>query len=102
MEQKPRDVRLFPDWGHRWPLWEAEPGPDMSPEDYGLSPGLTVRMRRWYDEWFDHFNPGGGWDDPDLGRAWLAEGGRLAHDLRVELGDGFTVEEGYRYASGGT
>ena len=73
----------------------------MSPEDYGLSPGLTVRLRHWYDEWFGHFDPGTGWDDADLGRRWLDDGGRLAHDLRIELGDGFTVDEGYRYASKG-
>lgn len=86
-----REVRLFPDWGHPWPLWEAEAGPDMNPDDYHLSPGLTKRLRRWYDTWHRETTPGEPWHDPNEYRRWQEEGGRLKEDLEVELGDDFAV-----------
>jgi len=87
-----REVRLFPDWGHRWPLWEVGHGTEMSPEDYGLSPGLTKRLRRWYDTWYRETDPGDTWNDPQLYQKWQEEGARLAEDLETELGDGFIVK----------
>lgn len=50
-----RLLRFFPDWGHRWPLWEN--GTDkyaMEPADFGLSEKLTLDLRDWYDFWEEH------------------------------------------------
>lgn len=91
MDGEKREVRLFPDWGHPWPLWESDAGPDMSPQDYGLSPGLTKRLRRWYDTWYRETEPGEPWRDRALHRRWREEGDRLAEDLQTELGDDFSV-----------
>lgn len=77
-----RVIRVFPDHGHRWPLWENFTDQYcMTPSDYGLSDGLADGLREWYDEWERH---GIDWP-PDV--AWLAEGRRLIEALRVEVGD---------------
>ncbi|MGN6741725.1 MAG: hypothetical protein ACTHJL_00305 [Amnibacterium sp.] len=47
-----RTLRVFFDFGHRWPLWES--GTDeyaMAPSDYGFSPELTDLLRRWHAAW---------------------------------------------------
>jgi hypothetical protein len=45
---------MFPDYGHDWPLWEAE-NPNIccnaEPADYVLSVKLTDELRDWQLEW---------------------------------------------------
>lgn len=76
-----RVIRVFPDHGHRWPLWENFTDQyTMKPSDYGLSDMLSDGLRAWYDEWERH---GIDWE-PD--NAWLEEGYRLVELLRREVG----------------
>ena len=90
-----RVIRMFPDYGHEWPLWEdAHDEYVMEPSDYNLSADLTLRLRAWYDEWergFDPFTNPPRWK-PGRGRKWSEHGSELARALREEV-SGFTDVE---------
>ncbi len=48
----PRVLRVFFDFGHRWPLWESGTKKyTMEPSDYGFSAELTEILRRWHAAW---------------------------------------------------
>ena len=85
-----RVIRLFPDYGHRWPLWENST-PDhpskytMEPADFGLSETLTDRLRAWYDAWEAENLYENGWSSRAKERAWKAEGASIAEQLRSEV-----------------
>lgn len=93
-----RHIRLFPDWDGPWPLWE--PGGEVAPGTDAVSAGLARRLERWWRQWSEHYRPGVGWDDARIALVWLAEGTRLAADLRFELGPSFEVGEGYARSYG--
>jgi GNAT superfamily N-acetyltransferase len=85
-----RIIRLFPDHGRDFPLWEDgsrtwDVGYTMAPEDYGLSAGLSQSLRDWQSSWEAHADPFAGWDSPAHRDAWIREGRRLADRLRVEV-----------------
>jgi hypothetical protein len=87
-----RRIRVFPDWGRRWPLWEN--GTDkytMEPSDYGLSHELTTSMRCWYDHWASHFDPFDGWDSEDNEPQSKVAGDLMVERLRAEVGPEFDV-----------
>lgn len=80
-----RIVRFFPDWGNAHSLWGGGP---MSPDDLGLSSGLTERLAEWTRIWQEVLDPSNGpesWADPAVGRAWIAEGDALVKLLTAEL-----------------
>ena len=77
-----RVVRMFPDHGNPWPLWESFTDEySRTPSELGLSPELTDALRRWYDAWEPVALDGG------PGAEWLEEGRRLAGALQRELRD---------------
>lgn len=76
-----RVIRVFPDHGHRWPLWESFSGNyTVSPADLGLSSSLSDGLRHWYDEWEQR---GIDWHPDDR---WLHDGHRLVELMRAEVG----------------
>jgi GNAT superfamily N-acetyltransferase len=84
-----RIIRLFPDHGRDCPLWEDgtptwDVGYTMSPEDYGLSAGLSQSLREWQSFWEAHVDAFACWDSPTHRKAWTDEGRRLAARLREE------------------
>ncbi|RXZ71425.1 hypothetical protein [Agromyces albus] len=75
-----RVIRVFPDHGHRWPLWENFTDKyAMEPSDYNLSKPLSEGFRRWYDEWERR---GIDWRPDDT---WKEEGLRLVQSLQAEV-----------------
>ena len=66
------------------PLWTRD-GP-VTPEDLGLSPGLSTRIRAWAHEW----QFGGGEESSD--EEFAARGERLAAEVQQEVGPGVHVE----------
>lgn len=75
-----RVIRVFPDHGHRWPLWENFTDKyAMEPSDYGLSESIADQLRAWYDEWERR---GIDWK-PD--QTWREEGRRLMELLQAEV-----------------
>jgi hypothetical protein len=96
MSSPRRVIRLFPDYGHDWPLWEDD-HPDhynAEPADFGLSTELTRELRAWYDEWEHGFDPVADpprWK-PGEGQGWSERGAKLADRLRDEVHDFADVE----------
>lgn len=85
-----RVIRLFPDYGHRWPLWENSTSEHatnyaMKPADFGLSRTLTDRLRAWYDAWDAENLYENSWSSLANERAWKAERARIAERLRAEV-----------------
>jgi hypothetical protein len=82
-------IRLFPDYGRDWPLWEnstpeRQTDYTTTPEDYGLSPELTGRLAAWNRFWETH-SGADGWDDDASEAQWRLEGERIAAQLRREV-----------------
>lgn len=87
-----RELRVFPDWGHRWPLWETGTHAYANqPELYGLSPELTDALRAWYDEWERTFDADSGWPDHETQERSTVELHRLADAIRAEIGSWIRV-----------
>ncbi|MFK4804299.1 hypothetical protein ACI3KX_00385 [Microbacterium sp. ZW CA_36] len=75
-----RVVRMFPEWGVTWPLWESFT--DNYPMDaaaLGLSDSLAAELAAWNDRWQD-----GGLEGP-LPVGWHDEGWALYGLLQAEL-----------------
>lgn len=89
-ESARRVIRLFPDYGHRWPLWENSTAErptkyTMEPADFGLSQKLTSRLRTWYDAWDAENLYENGWSSLEIETAWKQEGAIIAEQLREEV-----------------
>lgn len=83
---------MFPDHGHRWPLWESGNGKyTMDPTDYDLSPELTAGLREWYDDWEINCPPFGTWPSPAHGQRWGETGAALSRWLDRVVGPLVTV-----------
>ena len=88
-----RVIRLFPDFGRDWPLWENSGGPagdvgyTTTPSDYGLSEGLCDALAAWNDFWTEHFDPFEGWDAAANETKWIADGRKVAAWLRREVAE---------------
>ena len=85
-----RVIRLFPDYGRDWPLWESstptwDVGYTTDPEMYGFSEQLRRDMARWNAFWEWHFDPFEGWDNPESRERWRRDGERIASCLRREV-----------------
>lgn len=87
-----RIIRLFPDYGNHWSLWESSTPErptnySMKPSDYGLSDELADRLRRWHEEWDAQRLYEKGWDTPEQQERWDQEGRSIADQLRSEVAD---------------
>lgn len=88
-----RILRVFPDWGHRWPLWETGTASYANtPELYGLSPEVTAGLRAWHDDWEQHFDIDTGWPDPVHEERSVTELRRLAAMITSEIGSWIRVQ----------
>ncbi|WP_150308355.1 hypothetical protein [Planctomonas psychrotolerans] len=85
-----RTIRLFPDHGRTWPLWENttptwDVGYTTTPETYGLSPDLTAALADWNAFWVTHCDPFDGWDTREHRDRWRQRGEHLAEQLGREV-----------------
>jgi hypothetical protein len=77
-----RVIRVFPEWGLGWPLWESFSDEyRLTGDDLGLSPALSQALYEWNNTWADR-----DLDDP-LPTDWMATGETLTQQLQVELSD---------------
>lgn len=80
------DLKIFPDYGHPWPLWL--PGTDeyaVSPHQLGLPQALTEHIRRWHQIWLNEFDvETGAWSSSRHRAAYLDEAGSILQQLRAE------------------
>lgn len=87
---KRRVIRLFPDYGRAWPLWENstptwDVGYTTGPETYGLSRELTRDMAEWNALWNANFDPFDGWASEESREQWRTGGVDIARRLRAEV-----------------
>jgi hypothetical protein len=97
--EKRRVIRVFPDWGNRWPLWGSAGDDDSAPmpADLGLSDELTGAMAKWYDFWTIHFHWERGWDSVENEDVSWVSGTEFIERLRVEVAEfADVVDERYR------
>lgn len=85
-----RTIRLFPDYGRDWPLWENttptwDVGYTTTPKTYGLSPELTRDIAQWNSLWSANFDPFDGWKTDVAREQWRKDGARIASRLRAEV-----------------
>ncbi|PFG42078.1 alpha/beta hydrolase family protein [Isoptericola jiangsuensis] len=80
-------VRLMNDYGAGWPLWGKLP----THVERRIDDDLRERLRTWAATFQDHFDHEVGWDSPDVASAHLADGERLADDLRAVFPTPWTV-----------
>lgn len=85
-----RVIRLFPDYGRDWPLWEnttatRDVGYATYPQMYGLSHDLTRDMASWNEHWTAHFDPFVGWDSDESRERWRRDGEQIAARLGAEV-----------------
>jgi hypothetical protein len=85
-----RVIRLFPDYGRDWPLWENstatwDVGYTTTPEMYGLSGALTRDMADWNALWEANFDPFDGWTDEVARDQWRIAGIAITARLRAEV-----------------
>ena len=85
-----RVIRMFPDYGRRYPLWENstptwDVGYTTTPEMYGLSSELAEDLEGWQAFFETHADPFDGWDSERNLRKWLRDGEWLARRLQAEV-----------------
>jgi hypothetical protein len=86
MSDYKRVIRVFPDLGHRWPLWESAGAVTVTPSELGLSAELESRMRTWHDFWEIHHHWERGWDSGENEILSWKEGSGMIAQLREEVG----------------
>jgi hypothetical protein len=75
-----RVVRMFPEWGVAWPLWESFTDDyPMDASALGLSEALVTDLAAWNSRWDDR-----DLDDP-LPAGWRDDGWALYRRLQAEL-----------------
>ena len=75
-----RVIRLFPDWGVEWPLWESfSASYTLTADDLNLTPELATDLRVWNLRWQSRSE-----DDP-IPDGWTDEGRALHARLAAEL-----------------
>lgn len=85
-----RVIRLFPDYGRDWPLWENstptwDVGYTTTPAGYGLSSALTRDLAEWNALWEANFDPFDGWKSELARESWRQAGARIATRLQEEV-----------------
>lgn len=75
-----RVIRVFPEWGSGWPLWESfTDAYRLTGDDIGLTEDLSTALYEWNEAWCAR-----GLDDP-VPEGWEEQGVLLTDRLRAEL-----------------
>lgn len=89
------ELRIWNEWGHPWPLWDAR-GP-LSPDDLGLGEKLGADLMDWQTRWEGLQSDAARWGDPQAQVRWEAEGDRLVARVREQLGGSVDVVSDFRF-----
>lgn len=108
-ELQDKTLTLMPNIGSRWGLWpstflvpgdfDINPG-ETSPANFSLNDHLTGALRRWNDQFIDHFTITFdpiqyGWAGSIDVPKWIEEGEAIADALETELPE-FTIHRRFR------
>lgn len=96
-----RIIRVFPDYGRDFPLWENstatwDVGYTTTPDTYGLSTELSHDLAGWQAFWETHADPFNGWDTDASREKWLRDGDWLVTRLRREVAEFADVQAEFR------
>jgi hypothetical protein len=96
----PQRLRLACDYGAESPLWAmADDGAMVALDELPLRDDTRERLASWAARWQELAEPGVVSDappaNPDALAAFEAEGATLVHELRSELGAGWSIESEY-------
>ncbi|MCI0159158.1 hypothetical protein KNO15_20845 [Leifsonia shinshuensis] len=89
-----REVWMWNEWGHAWPLWSAD-GP-LAPDDLGISVALADELKEWHEAWEGLQAGSVRWADPRAQVHWEDVGEGLLERLRAELDGLAAVVSGFR------
>lgn len=82
------EIRIFPDHGPEWPLWDVDFDTTACPNDYGLSKRLSDRLLCWKGIWQEradfYLKSSGTWPTWWLPEGWFVEGYVLACETAEE------------------
>lgn len=77
-------LRLWPDHGFEWPLWDANRGFTAYPSYYHLSDDLIHDLREWTSNWHGQIGVNLEWDSPESRDRWRARGEEIVQRLANE------------------
>jgi hypothetical protein len=83
-EPLPDRIELSPDYSADLPLWAD--GANMAWQDTKFTPQLLDRLAAWQRDFDDNFHWGRGWRSAEIRDRWASQAGKLAADVRAELG----------------
>lgn len=78
-----RIIRLSPDYGTRWPVWDAHD--DDTETTLLITKTLRARIYAWNAEWEHEYDYLRGWSSREVRDSWFSEGDQIAHQLELEL-----------------
>lgn len=101
-EGKLISVRLRPEHGVSWPIWEREVGL-LDENSLPLSPAVNAALREWSLFWATHLGMNGEWSSADDHDTWARQARELEDALEIELWGLAVIERGFPAAdeSGG-
>ncbi|KQW05526.1 hypothetical protein ASC66_11050 [Leifsonia sp. Root4] len=83
-----RFIRMFPDYGRDYPLWENGSGNyTVTAADLELSTPLADALRRWQQRWDDECLDSSEWSSEQARLDWLRDGAEMCARLQREVWD---------------
>lgn len=80
------EIRFFPDWGRKEPLWSDDTDDIVvRTRDLQITSELADDLHKYMDFWQDHFDPDADWDSQGNRRHFAQEGHRLIQELSTQL-----------------
>lgn len=81
-----RFIRMFPDYGRDYPLWENGSGNyTVTADDLELSTPLADALRCWQQRWDDECLDSSAWSSEQARLDWLRDGEALCERLQHEI-----------------
>lgn len=81
-----RAIRMFPDYGRDFPLWENGTGAyTVTADDLGLSAELGEGLRLWQQRWEEECLDSSAWSSERARLDWLRDGAGLCARLQREV-----------------
>lgn len=95
-----REIRFFPDWGRKEPLWDENAGDcAVRASDLPISSQLKADLHSYMRFWTEHFHEEDEWDSNSSRTHFADEGSRLIWELSEQLKEhAVIVDERDEYA----
>lgn len=86
-------LRVFPEWGCRWPFWMSDGNAPRqpTPSDLGISERLASRVLAWVRYWERHHVDETRWDQDRSRARYLEEADEIEKQLITEIGGRYEI-----------